>query len=144
MTTDLFDSVINNTKCSGNIIIKRLFNDSLSKLLSGLISDDTNYENFKYKDKITKSRIYDAVYKSLKNNQLKNNEYKEMISDSINTEGFKIRFILELFDREGYLERYNNNNKYPLFVLSREVINNKIKGVAVYDSKNIFSVERTL
>ena len=138
----LKDELINNTEYAGDIYIKRIHNNYLSTILQCLISKDTTYENFKYKDKVTKSKIYDAVYKEMKKYQIINNEYKEMISDDALTEGTKVRFIIEIFDRDGYLERYKNNENYPLFVLSREVLNKRVKGIAVYSSKDIFSVER--
>lgn len=138
----LKDELINNTEYAGDIYIKRIHNNYLSTILQCLISKDTTYENFKYKDKVTKSKIYDAVYKEMKKYQVANNEYKEMISDDALTEGTKVRFIIEIFDRDGYLERYKNNENYPLFVLSREVLNKRVKGIAVYSSKDIFSVER--
>ena len=144
MSNSLIDSVINYTKCSGNIIIKKYINKELSKTLNELITNDYNYENFRYKDKVIKSKIYNIIYKELKMNQILENEYKEMISDDSFNEGTKIRFIIEVFDRDGYLERYKNNNRYPLFVLSRETNNNKIKGFAIYSANEIFTIERNI
>lgn len=141
---NLQDFVTNFTDYSGNIYIKRICNKELSKFLSMYIPSKTNYDNFKYIDKLVKSKLYNFTYKELKKLLIDNNEYKEMISDEIHNEGIKIRFILELYDREGYLERYKNNDNYPLYVISRETSQNKIKGFAIYDSDNIFLIERSL
>lgn len=138
----LFDSIVNNTKYTGDIIIKRFNNDSLSINLLELIPNNITSESFINLDRFTKAKIYKAVYKELKKLQKDNNEYIEMISDKYDSEGMSIKFIIEVNDRSGYIERYNNNNKTPLFVMSREVVNNKIKGLAIYDANNIFSIER--
>lgn len=140
----LNDYFENETKYSGKIYIRKYCATELSEKLSKIITPEMSYKNFSQFDKYTKASIYKLIYKELKKIQLQNNEFKEMISDNIDNEGMIIKFIIEIYDREGFLERYCNNNQYPLFVLSRETNNEKIKGIAVYSSNEIYTVERKL